>query len=282
MASINPHVEKITTEMLAAFQSGEIANKIAETLIARADGDPAAPSAAWSFNNQLLMMWVGDTLDARGMKQWSAVGRRVKKGSKATYILAPLMKRWKEKDAQGETVERGFCYGFKAIPVFRVEDTEGDPLVSGNPEDYEPATLPPLAHVADAFGVSVTYGPHFGQDFRGTYGWGDGRRRIELLTHDQRTWFHELAHAAHHRLLGDDFTSASRDRLEVVAELSACALARIYTGLDTTGTSHAYIEAFTSDSLAAMLRAIKEVAAVVTLITDTDVASGGLGAVTAA
>jgi len=35
-----------------------------------------------------------DTEDARGFRQWQKVGRRVKKGAKAFYILAPIRKKY--------------------------------------------------------------------------------------------------------------------------------------------------------------------------------------------
>ena len=64
--------------------------------------------------------------------------------------------------------------------------------------DYDPPAPPPLREVADRLGVDVTYAPHVG-DARGYYSPRDDR--IVLLSHDQRVFFHELAHAAHQRVL---------------------------------------------------------------------------------
>jgi len=50
------------------------------------------PSDAWSFFNRLIML-MNNTEDARGFRQWQKVGRRVKKGAKAFYILAPIRKK---------------------------------------------------------------------------------------------------------------------------------------------------------------------------------------------
>ncbi len=50
------------------------------------------PSDAWSFFNRLIML-MNNTADARGFQQWRKVGRRVKKGAKAFYILAPIRKK---------------------------------------------------------------------------------------------------------------------------------------------------------------------------------------------
>ncbi len=38
-------------------------------------------------------MLMNETEDARGFRQWEKVGRRVKKGAKAFYILAPVRKK---------------------------------------------------------------------------------------------------------------------------------------------------------------------------------------------
>ena len=49
-----------------------------------------------------------------------------KKGSKAFYIIGPVIKKIKE-----ENEEKQILAGFKAIPVFRIENTEGEPIMRG-------------------------------------------------------------------------------------------------------------------------------------------------------
>ena len=44
------------------------------------------PSDNWSFFNRLIM-FMNNTEDARGFRQWQKVGRRVKKGAKAFLSL---------------------------------------------------------------------------------------------------------------------------------------------------------------------------------------------------
>ncbi len=55
------------------------------------------PADKWSFLNR-VPMYLNDTEDARGFRQWQTVGRHVKKGSKAFYILAPLLKKVIDED----------------------------------------------------------------------------------------------------------------------------------------------------------------------------------------
>ena len=105
------------------------------------------PSDNWSFFNRLIM-FMHDTEDARGFRQWQKTGRRVKKGAKAFYILAPIRKKVSVKvrreeeriNEEGkteiveieETIYVDKLVGFKPVPVFRYEDTEGKPLPKEN------------------------------------------------------------------------------------------------------------------------------------------------------
>ena len=278
-------LKPIADAMLEQFKNGAIAGKIADTMIAAADGDKTLPSARWSWNNQLIMNWFGGTLDARGPKQWEAIGRTVNDDAAPFYILGPVMRAWREtNDETGEETLVRIPVGFKSIAVYRVEDTSGEPVVSGVPADYQPATLPPLMNVAADFGVAVSYGPDLGQTFRGVFNWTrDSAQRIELLTHDARTWFHELAHAGHYKLLGREaYAKTSREMREVVAELSSAVLQRVYLDVDATGNADEYIRSWSGDPLRAMTRAINEVVATVTLITATDAVTSAQGAQDAA
>jgi N-terminal domain of anti-restriction factor ArdC len=225
--------ESALNEILALFESGDLPARIAETVIARAEGE--APMATWSLANQLLCLLSG-TSDARGYKQWKEVGRHVKKGAKCVRILAPRTRTITETDADtGEESKRSFVSGFLAVPVFGLEDTEGLPL--DRYSDYRPATFPPLFDVAESLGVRVDYAP-FARSFRGYYSPGDDR--IMLCTHDVRTFFHELAHAAHGRVLrarGESLTNGQVPRQEIVAETVAAVLCRLYD-VETGSLAH--------------------------------------------
>ncbi len=59
----------------------------------------------WSWGNQLLVILNGFT-DARGFRQWEQVGRKVKKGEKAFYILGPMMKKVQNEETGEEKVEQ--------------------------------------------------------------------------------------------------------------------------------------------------------------------------------
>src|SRR5476649_1194522 len=80
--------ELVAAKIVDAFKTGNIPKALAPIFVRRKDG---VPCRAWSWGNQLLCVLCG-TQDARGIKQWNAVGRTVKKGSKCIDILVPLMR----------------------------------------------------------------------------------------------------------------------------------------------------------------------------------------------
>lgn len=218
--------ETALADVLALFESGELPEKIALTVIARQEG--VSPMVNWSLGNQLIALLSGST-DCRGFNQWKQVGRHVTKGSKAVYILGPKSRKITDRDAEsGEESERVIVTGFVGIPVFRYEDTEGAVL---DVPDYMPAAFPPLYDVAERLGIPVRYAPFA----KGARGWYQPRvDAITLCSHDAEVFFHELAHGAHQRVLKARGTSLKGGQVpsqEIVAETVAAVLCRLY-GLD--------------------------------------------------
>jgi hypothetical protein len=77
---------------------------------------------AYSWRNQLMIAWQRpDTLAVRGLRQWSELGRRVRKGSAAIWILAPAPYKTEERDAEGNQLKKMY---FKPVAVFAYEDTD--------------------------------------------------------------------------------------------------------------------------------------------------------------
>src|SRR5215813_5207722 len=102
----------------------------------------------WSWGNQLLVVLHGFT-DARGFRQWEQVGRKVKKGERAFYILGPVSKKLVDEDT-GE--ERTIIVGFREIPVFGLEQTEGRPVADNDPDTERWVESLPLLDVAKRWG----------------------------------------------------------------------------------------------------------------------------------
>lgn len=213
-------------KLLAMFESGDLPAAVARTMIKPVQGFER-PCDSWSLGNKILML-LADTEDARGYKQWQQVGRQVKKGAKAIYILAPCTRTIKESiidEKTGEERERKkiIITGFREIPVFRHEDTEGEPLPDAN---FDPPEPPPLQEVAKVFGVSeITYRPGNGSAY-GFYAWGQERKRIVLHTHDIKTWFHELGHAIHNSFR--QLKGGQNAEQEIVAELFSATMCELH------------------------------------------------------
>ena len=239
------------------FQNGDIPEVIAMASFPI----PDIPAAKWSLHNRILMV-LAETQDARGIKQWNEVGRKVKKGSKAFYILGPRFADKKDKDSEEgkEKKERKaaptndiegirkeqrekILIGFFPIPVFRVEDTEGKPL------DYEELELPemPLMEVAQEWGISLKAVPG-NYKYHGYYRQHHGEQGNELIaiaTPEECVFFHELSHAAHKRIKGE--LRGGQDPLqEIVAETSAAVLCRLVgkDGEKHLGNSYQYIDGY--------------------------------------
>jgi hypothetical protein len=206
-------VKAAMDDVLRAIERDDAVDMVARTMLA------PVPSAKWSINNRLIALAHG-THDARGFRQWIDVGRPVKKGAKAFYILGPRRLTIEEQNATtGATEKKSILAGFVPIPVFRYEDTAGDPL-----PELTPREPPPLMDVARRMGVSVRYSGGDG------LAWGFYRPatdEIVLHTHAASTFFHELAHAAHKRIRGS-LKGGQDEEQEIVAEFSAAVLEKMY------------------------------------------------------
>ena len=248
-------VRDATQKLISLFESGDLPPAIARTTI-RAKAGMAIPSDSWSLSNRLLMMLAG-TDDARGFRQWEKVGRRVKKGAKAFYILGPRIKKIEDEET-GETIN--IITGFLSVPVFRYEDTEGGELVY---PDYSPPVLPPLIEVADHFGITVSYKAFHGRVY-GSYCPSQGK--ILLCTHDELTFFHELAHAVHDRI--KPLKGGQDAHQEIVAETVAAALCIMYDLNGYLYDARKYIEYYSGhkDPLRSIMRVMSEVEQVLELV----------------
>ncbi|WP_066638428.1 ArdC family protein [Desulfolucanica intricata] len=253
-------IESATKSLLDMFASGNLPPAIARTVIAAKKGYNI-PSVNWSLGNQILMLAAGTT-DARGYAQWKKVGRYVKKGSKAIYILGPCTKKITDEESGEEKV---IITGFKGIPVYRYEDTEGEDIPT---VDYAPPELPPLVEVAKKYGVKVQYGPSTGR-FYGCYRPSDNS--ILLCTHDVDTFFHELAHAIHGTIR--PLKGGQHQDQEVVAETVATVLCILYGYDGYVYQGFDYIKHYAQEHTAngvikAIMKVLADVQAVLKLILD--------------
>jgi hypothetical protein len=256
-------VKRVLNTILEKFKTGNIPETVAYSMFPMSD----IPSAKWSLLNRTLMFLSG-TSDGRGYRQWQLAGRYVKKGSKAFYILVPFIKKIEEENGDKKEV----LLGFGCKPVFKVEDTHGKPL------DYEKIELPqlPLVERAENWGISIK--AIFG-NYRYYGYYSSDRKEIALATREECVFFHELAHAAHHRVNGT--LKDGQDPIqEIVAELCAQALCRIVgkQPTDSLGNSYRYIQRYAEklniSAYTACLKVMSETEKVLNLILNTRPAEG--------
>lgn len=229
-------VEQATATLIEQFQQGDLPERMARIAIRRKKGD--RPASTWSFSNQFILMMHGSE-DARTYNAWQKVGRQVKKGPDTVWILRPVKVPIKEEDANGETQIIGWrTVDFEPTPRFKVEDTEGEPVVY---PDYTPEELPPLMDLAERFGVKdVKYAP-FAGDAWGSY--HPEQEKVMLHTPEAKTWFHELAHHVDKLIQGGKLKGGQDEEQEIVAEFVAATLCEVY-GFGDVRYSYDYIKGY--------------------------------------
>ena len=260
--------ESAATRILEVFESGDLPKALAHIFIRRKD---EVPCRKWSWSNQLLAALHGHC-DARGYRQWQAVGRHVKKGEHGFPILVPLTKKIESQDQDtGEATEKFLLYGFKHAIVFGLSQTDGEPLPNGDPAiDNWIASLP-LIDVAGSWGLSVETFNGEGARYRGLYRHGQG---IALGVKNLSTWAHEITHAADDRSI-DGLKGGQHLDQEIVAELGGAVL------LTILGKDHdadlggcwqyvkGYADRFKVEPITACQRLLKRICDAVALILDT-------------
>ena len=228
-AMLDGLVEKISEERVATFIRGRLFSDGVEL-----------PCMKWSLLNQFAVFMAGAG-DARGYRQWQEAGRNVKKGAKALYILVPMIIGKKNGNEEaiksmdsGESEAESKLW-FKLMPVFRAEDTEGEPLdYEIRLKEFDPESLP-LIEVARQIGIDVQ--PALTGNAGGWY--GDGK--IAMGSNSHRTFLHELSHAVDGILPGK---SSDRDLNEVIAELSSIFLGSMYGAQIEMENTIAYIQSW--------------------------------------
>lgn len=195
----------------------------------------------WSANNRILaavqMLQRArdlDNLHMMGFRQWEGLHRKVTKGAKAVWILAPITRKVVDEDDDGKHVEQHRVVGFKSVPVFDISDTHGQPLpetpIRPPTGEASPGTLDGLRSRVGAAGYRYeeTEIPGCSPDLgTGTLGFTEpGGRRIVIdsrLSEVQKvsTIAHELAHVhgGHVENLGE--YQRHRGRMETEAEMTA-------------------------------------------------------------
>jgi antirestriction protein ArdC len=259
--------EEAANRILAAFEAGNLPAALAPIFIKRKDN---VPCRQWSWGNQLLTALSGFS-DARGFRQWQAVGRCVKKGEKGFAIMVPMVGKRETTDAEtGEKGEAKFLRGFSHTIVVGFQQTEGAEL-PGNAENVAFLDRLPMVEVARHWGLKVETYSGREQGPKGFYRHGQA---IAVGVENLATWTHELIHAADDRL-GQLKEQGQHWRSETVAELGGAILLELLgenTEADRGGCwsyVKAYADAAGIEPITACQRCLKRTCEAVGLILDT-------------
>jgi antirestriction protein ArdC len=193
----------------------------------------------YSFSNTLLIAWQMPTATrVAGFHTWRKLGRAVCKGEKAIWILAPVTRR--RDDDNGDKNAPRVAVSFRAVPVFDLSQTDGEPL----PEPCQRLTgddpagaFQRLQHVAMQLGWSVRVTDDLPVDVNGDCTHAHKCIRVRLSNapaQQAKTLAHELGHAILHEHYDD----------RALAECEAESVAYIVTadlGLDSSEYSFGYI-----------------------------------------
>lgn len=225
-------IKKTLNEIAGMIERGEIPEVVALSVFPK----KLVPCSKYSLLNRIIVRLSG-TVDARGFSAWRKVKRSVKKGAKAIWIFAPKLKIEEQKNSDSGLTEKvPTLFGFKQIPVFRIEDTDGEPLP--HEKDIKLPRPPPLMEVSERLGIPVKY-------VSGNAAWyglyDPGEDSITLASPEETVFWHELAHAAHNRI--ERLKRKDDPFQEIVAELCAISVARIY-GREVNGQSFRYISSY--------------------------------------
>jgi len=253
---LTENAQQVVKQLLDRFQSGDIAPLI-QIATLKLTSETSIPATRWTICNQLLALLQTGEIDCRGFHQWEQIHRHVSRGAHAAYILAPIKIVEKEKG-----IEKIKLIGFKSIPVFPSGMTEGEPIPE--PVSLAPVSLPPLYEVAQAWGIQINYIP-FGGSAYGSF--QNMTKTIRLATHEEKVFFHELAHAAHSQL--ETLKGGQDPRQETIAEFTACVLMEVYGLHDTTGYTWQYIASYNPDPIKAVMSALDTIDKVLGKILET-------------
>jgi hypothetical protein len=206
----------------------------------------------YSFGNiMLIARQRPDASHVAGIRTWNSLGRFVKRGEKGILILAPMVGYRRRSDDEIATeIDSGNAaeerkseltlYGFRAVYVFDISQTEGKELptltdVQGDVSGYRERLIEFVAEQSIKLNYSERIAPAKGMSYGG---------KITLLTgmepaEEFSTLVHELAHEMLHR--SERRTVTTKQVRETEAEAVAFVVCKS-VGLENGTAAQDYIQ----------------------------------------
>jgi antirestriction protein ArdC len=193
----------------------------------------------YSFGNCLLIaQQAPQATQVAGFKAWQALGRQVRKGERSIRIMAPMSVKRENADT-GEVERVPF---FRAVPVFDIAQTDGEPLPAVPREPITGDSHERFLELLTAHAAALGFTVEREALEHGHGGYCDAKRQrivvssaLGSVNAQVRVLVHELAHAH-----GVNYKDYSREDAEVVVETAAVIVCGSI-GLDTSGESIPYI-----------------------------------------
>src|SRR3984893_3652840 len=165
---VNTRTKEAVDFLVAALESGH-----SEVLTAYLGA--MAKFHTYSFGNiMLIARQKPDATNVAGLRTWNSLGRFVKRGEKGIFILAPMIGKRSTKDVatdepSEDTATEGqrTLYGFRAVYVFDINQTEGKDLptlteVQGDVSGYRER----LVQFVEAQSIELRYSEKIGHKNR--------------------------------------------------------------------------------------------------------------------
>jgi antirestriction protein ArdC len=224
----------------------------------------------YSFGNiMLIARQKPSATNVAGVRTWNSLGRFVRRGEKGILILAPMVGRKSktvEETTRGNEEEKNpqaQLYGFRAVYVFDVSQTEGKDLpslteVHGDVSGYRER----LVKFVEAQSIELSYsekiGPAKGLSHGGKISLLSGMQPAEEFS----TLVHEIGHEMLHR--GERRTSTTKTVRETEAEAVSFVVCQAI-GLENGSSAADYIQIWNGDAnlLRESLEAVQQTAAVI-------------------
>jgi hypothetical protein len=207
---------------------------------------------SYSFGNVLeIVSQRPNATRVAGYGTWKKLGRQVMKGAKGIRIYAPMIGVKKQtaesiKDGSASEGEKRL-YGFKAVYVFDLADTDGDPLPSLSATATGDAAehLERMLDYTRTIGIPVT----FDASIAPAYGLSHGGR-ITLLpgmseAETASTLAHEIAHELLHR--GERRAQTTKTIRETEAEAVAFVVCS-HLGITCLDAAADYVQLYNGDA----------------------------------
>ena len=245
LEEVNTRAKEAVDFLVAALESGQ--SEVLATYLGA-----MAKFHAYSFGNiMLIARQKPEATNVAGLRTWNSLGRFVKRGEKGIFILAPMIgKKRNEEEARADTDNKSNgearLYGFRAVYVFDITQTEGKDLpalteVNGDVSGYRERLFKFVESQSVELSFSERIAPAKGLSHGGKITLLSGMQPAEEFS----TLVHEIAHEMLHR--GDRRTLTTKQVRETEAEAVAFVVCRSI-GLQNGTASQDYIQLWQGDA----------------------------------